>query len=131
MGNFFTDNDSLRFHLHNDLMKEIIRLKERDYADKDKYDFAPENYEDAIDSYERVLGIVGEITADVLAQNAEGKYKYVNLRKRENSIFVRTIQNLAIIYLGINQNQEKSGSQNNRKQKRLQKQHRHQKQKNN
>lgn len=71
MGNFFTDNDSLRFHLHNDLMKEIIRLKERDYADKDKYDFAPENYEDAIDSYERVLGIVGEITADVLAQNAE------------------------------------------------------------
>ena len=41
MGNFFTDNERLKFHLHHDLMKEIIRLKERDYADKDKYDFAP------------------------------------------------------------------------------------------
>ena len=71
MGNFFTDNERLKFHLHHDLMKEIIRLKERDYADKDQYDFAPENYEDAIDSYEKVLEIVGEITADVLAENAK------------------------------------------------------------
>ncbi len=71
MGNFFTDNERLKFHLHNDMMKEIIRLKERDYADKDKYDFAPESYEDAIDSYEKVLEIVGEITADVLAENAK------------------------------------------------------------
>lgn len=71
MGNFFTDNERLKFHLHNDMMKEIIRLKERDYADKDKYDFAPENYEDAIDSYEKVLEIVGEITSDVLAENAK------------------------------------------------------------
>lgn len=71
MGNFFTDNERLKFHLHNDMMKEIIRLKERDYADKDKYDFAPESYEDAIDSYEKVLEIIGEITSDVLAENAK------------------------------------------------------------
>lgn len=71
MGNFFTDNERLKFHLHNDMMKKIIRLKERDYADKDKYDFAPESYEDAIDSYEKVLEIVGEITSDVLAENAK------------------------------------------------------------
>ena len=71
MGNFFTDNERLKFHLHNDMMKEIIRLKERDYADKDKYDFAPESYEDAINSYEKVLEIVGEITSDVLAENAK------------------------------------------------------------
>lgn len=71
MGNFFTDNERLKFHLHNDMMKEIIPLKERDYADKDKYDFAPESYEDAIDSYEKVLEIVGEITSDVLAENAK------------------------------------------------------------
>ncbi len=71
MGNFFTDNESLKFHLHHDLMEEIVRLKERDYADKDKYDFAPENFEDAIDSYEKVLEIIGEITSDVLAVNAK------------------------------------------------------------
>ena len=71
MGNFFTDNERLKFHLHHDLMQEIIRLKERDYADKDKYDFAPENFEDALDSYEKVLELIGEITADVLAENAK------------------------------------------------------------
>lgn len=71
MGNFFTDNERLKFHLHHDLMQEIIRLKERDYADKDKYDFAPENFEDALDSYEKVLEIIGKITADVLAENAK------------------------------------------------------------
>ena len=71
MGNFFTDNERLKFHLHHDLMQEIIRLKERDYADKDKYDFAPENFEDALDSYEKVLEIIGEITANVLAENAK------------------------------------------------------------
>lgn len=71
MGNFFTDNERLKFHLHHDLMQEIIRLKERDYADKDKYDFAPENFEDALDSYEKVLEIIGEITAYVLAENAK------------------------------------------------------------
>ncbi|MBO5854520.1 MAG: acyl-CoA dehydrogenase family protein, partial [Bacteroidales bacterium] len=71
MGNFFNDNENLKFHLHHELMEEIVRLKERDYADKDKYDFAPENFEDALDSYERVLGIIGEISSDVLAENAE------------------------------------------------------------
>ena len=71
MGNFFNDNEGLKFHLRHELMEEIIRLKERDYADKDKYEYAPENFEDAIDSYEKVLGIIGEISADVLWENAE------------------------------------------------------------
>ncbi|MDR1846598.1 MAG: acyl-CoA dehydrogenase family protein [Bacteroidales bacterium] len=69
--NFFTDNEGLKFHLHNELMEEIIRLKEKDYADFGKFDYAPENYNDAIDSYEKVLDIVGEITGEVLAVNAE------------------------------------------------------------
>ena len=71
MGNFYTDNEGLKFHLRHDLMEEIVRLKERDYADKDKYDFAPENYEDAVDSYEKVLEIIGEISSDVLYENAK------------------------------------------------------------
>ena len=71
MANFFTDNEALKFHLNHPLMKEIIRLKERDYTDKDTYDYAPADYEDAIDSYEKVLEIVGEITGNVIAENAE------------------------------------------------------------
>lgn len=71
MANFFTDNESLKFHLNHEMMKEIVKLKERDYADAGNYDYAPVDYEDAIDSYEKVLEIVGEITGDILAPNAQ------------------------------------------------------------
>ena len=71
MANFYTDNPSLRHHLHHPLMKRIVELKERGFADKDKYDYAPQDYEDAMDSYEKVLEIVGEICGEIIAPNAE------------------------------------------------------------
>nr|WP_321452441.1 acyl-CoA dehydrogenase family protein [uncultured Carboxylicivirga sp.] len=71
MANFFTDNQDLKFHLTHPLMKKIVALKERNFADKDKFDYAPMDYEDAMDSYEKVLEIVGEICGDVVAPNAE------------------------------------------------------------
>ncbi len=72
MSNFYIDNPSLRHHLHHPLMERIVELKERGYADKDKYDYAPQDFEDAMDSYEKVLEIVGEICGEVIAPNAEG-----------------------------------------------------------
>ncbi len=72
MGNFFTDNTDLQFHLNHPLMKKIVELKEDNFSDAQKYDYAPVDHEDAIDSYKRVLGIIGEICADTLAPNAEG-----------------------------------------------------------
>lgn len=71
MANFFEDNKGLQFQLENPMMKEIIRLKERDFADYGKYDYAPKDLEDAMDSYKRVLSLIGEITGEVLAHNAE------------------------------------------------------------
>lgn len=71
MANFFTDNPDLLFHLQHPLMKKIVALKERDFADKDKFDYAPMDFEDAMDSYEKVLEIVGEICGDIVAPNAE------------------------------------------------------------
>lgn len=71
MANFFTDNESLKFHLNHELMKEIVKLKERDFEDAKEYDYAPVDFEDAIDSYEKILEIIGEITGQVLAPNAE------------------------------------------------------------
>lgn len=53
-------------------MKRIVELKERGYADKDTYDYAPIDFEDAMDSYEKVLEIVGEICGEIIAPNAEG-----------------------------------------------------------
>jgi len=71
MPNFFTDNPDLKFHLNHPLMKKIITLKERNFADRDKYDYAPVDFEDTMDSYERVLDVVGEICGDIIAPNAE------------------------------------------------------------
>ncbi|TAJ15782.1 acyl-CoA dehydrogenase [Marinilabiliaceae bacterium JC017] len=71
MANFFTDNPDLKFHLTHPLMKKIVALKERNFADKDKFDYAPIDFEDAMDSYEKVLDIVGEICGDIVAPNAE------------------------------------------------------------
>ncbi len=72
MANFYTDTPELKHHLEHPLMKRIVELKERNYADKDKYDYAPFDFEDAMDSYDKVLEIVGEICGDIIAPNAEG-----------------------------------------------------------
>ena len=72
MANFFLDNKDLQYHLEHPLMRKIVELKERNFSEKDLYDYAPQNYEDAMDSYRRVMQIVGEVCGDVIAPNAEG-----------------------------------------------------------
>ena len=72
MANFYLDNKDLQYHLSHPLMKRIIELKERNFADAKVYDYAPQDAEDALDSYKRVLEIVGDVCAEVLAPNAEG-----------------------------------------------------------
>ena len=72
MANFFLDNKDLQFRMNHPLMKKIVELKEKGYADKDAYDYAPVDFEDAQDSYRRVMEIVGEVCGDVIAPNAEG-----------------------------------------------------------
>lgn len=71
MANFYNDNPALKLHLNHPMMKKIVELKERNFADVDKYDYAPRNFEDAMDSYDKVLEIVGEICGDIIAENAE------------------------------------------------------------
>jgi alkylation response protein AidB-like acyl-CoA dehydrogenase len=71
MANFYKDNAGLGFQLSHPLMKKIVDLKERNYAGKEKYDYAPVDFEDAIDSYDKVLEIIGEICGDIIAPNAE------------------------------------------------------------
>ncbi len=72
MANFFLDNKDLKYHLSHPLMRKIVELKERGFAEKDLYDYAPQNFEDAMDSYQRVMEIIGQVCADVIAPNAEG-----------------------------------------------------------
>ncbi|MBK8808360.1 MAG: acyl-CoA dehydrogenase family protein [Bacteroidales bacterium] len=64
--NFYNDNKNLKFHLEHPLMKKIVQLKENDFADKDKFDYAPRDFEDTLDSYEKVMEIVGELSGTLL-----------------------------------------------------------------
>lgn len=72
MANNYTDHPELKFELNHPLMKRIVELKERDFRDKDSYDYAPLDFDDAMDSYDRVLDITGEIAGTTIADNAEG-----------------------------------------------------------
>ena len=72
MANFFSDNKDLQFHLQHPLMRKIVALKERNYTLKDHHELAPQNFEDAMDNYRRVLEIAGEVCGEVIAPNAEG-----------------------------------------------------------
>ena len=71
MPNAYTDYPEIKFHMEHELMNRIVELKERGYEDKDKYDYAPQNFEDAMDSYDKTLEIVGDVVSNVIAPNAE------------------------------------------------------------
>ena len=71
MANYYSDYPELKFHLDHPLMERIVELKERGYADKDQFEDAPVDYNDAIDNYDRVLEIAGDIAANVIEPNSE------------------------------------------------------------
>lgn len=71
MANYYTEHPEIEFHLDHPLMKRIVELKERNYADKEKYEEAPVCYEDAIETYKRILDVTGEIAGETIAPNSE------------------------------------------------------------
>ena len=71
MDNFFKDTPDFKFHLEHPLVRKIVKLKENDFKEADEYDYAPQNHEDAIDTYDKILDIVGDICANTVAKNAE------------------------------------------------------------
>lgn len=71
MSNYYTDHPEIGFQLNHPLMKRIVELKERDYADQEKFEEAPVNFEDAIENYKRLLEITGDIAANIIEPNSE------------------------------------------------------------
>lgn len=65
------DSKKLQYYLNDPLMKRIVELKERNFADKDKYDYAPVNFEDAIENYKRIIDITGDVAQNVIEPNSE------------------------------------------------------------
>lgn len=114
--NFYSDNEALKFHLNHPHMRKCVDMKENNYADKDKFDYAPENFEDAMDSYDKVMEIIGDIAANVLDVNAEsvdhegpevinGRVKYARGTQENHDVLTRAgVYGLALPrkYNGLN-----------------------------
>ncbi|MHC1737356.1 MAG: acyl-CoA dehydrogenase family protein [Ignavibacteriaceae bacterium] len=70
MPNFFLDNKDILFHFNNFELREIVQIAENNYKEKELYNYAPVNYEDAMENYRQILEIVGDITGNYIAERA-------------------------------------------------------------
>lgn len=96
--NFYTDNKVLRHYLKHPLMQRIVSMQENGYAEADEYNYAPIDFEEAVEGYEQVLNLVGKMCAEVIAPNAMeietngptlegGRVKYAPATERNLELF--------------------------------------------
>ncbi len=71
MPNFFDQNEDLKFSLRWLDLADVVALREDGFAESGEYDYAPVDLEDALDSYRRVLRLVGDISANFIEPRAE------------------------------------------------------------
>ena len=101
MNNFYKDNDRLKRQMTHPMMKRIVALKEDGYTQSREYRSAPENFNDAIDSYDKVMEVMGEICAGTIAQNAydvdaegphceHGRVTYASGTQRNHEMLTRS-----------------------------------------
>jgi hypothetical protein len=69
--NKYKDTPELSARMHSPLMERIVELKENFYSEAGKYDYAPADFADAMDNFERVLDLTGSVCDEVIAPNAE------------------------------------------------------------
>jgi Acyl-CoA dehydrogenases len=69
--NNYKDTPELKARMHSPLMERIVELKENFYTEADKYDYAPADFADAMDNFDRVLELTGSVCDEVIAPNAE------------------------------------------------------------
>jgi len=73
VANFFLDNEDIQFLFDYMDLAELARLQEDRFADTAgrQCDYAPQDEADTIDNYRRILEIVGQISGEMIAPNAE------------------------------------------------------------
>lgn len=70
MANFYKDNEDISFLLDNVDLSDIIKLKERNFIEKDEYAYAPGDVDEAIENYKLSLDVLGDICANIIAPRA-------------------------------------------------------------
>jgi hypothetical protein len=68
--NFFLDNQDLQFRLAQLDLRAVLEIKEKGYTTHVQYPSAPRSYADALENYQLLLEVLGEICATVIAPNA-------------------------------------------------------------
>ena len=69
--NYYLDNPDIKFHLLNIGLDETVQLRENNFEEADDYLDAPESLDDAYDSYDKVLEMLGEMCGDLIAPRSE------------------------------------------------------------
>ena len=64
--NYYTDNPVLRHYLTHPLLRRIVEMREHNFTEAEKYDYAPVDFEEAVAGYEQILTLVGELCAEVV-----------------------------------------------------------------
>ncbi|MFA5863544.1 MAG: acyl-CoA dehydrogenase family protein [Phycisphaerae bacterium] len=78
MPNFFTENEDIVFNFNTMDLAALAKITEEGYKFTQTFDYAPENAEDAIDNYRRILKMLGQLSAEFIAEQAEGVDKEGN-----------------------------------------------------
>ena len=99
MGNFFKDNPDLMFTLEHLDLAPVAELVEHGYKNAEEFDYAPENFADALDNYRQALKVVGEIAADRIEPrsrtvDAEGP-KFENGKVTYHPLTTQNLKDLA------------------------------------
>ena len=72
MSNFYRDNPDLQSTLRRLDLARVVRLREDGYEQAKDFAYAFKDHEDALDSYERTLDIVGDLAGEYIEPRAEG-----------------------------------------------------------
>ena len=72
MGNFYKDNDDIRFLFKHMDLEKVAGLQEENFKHAGQFETAPANANEAITNYDMVLDSVGQLSGDFIAPRSEG-----------------------------------------------------------
>ncbi len=86
MGNFYTDNDDIRFLFEHIDIGKLAEVIEEDFKFAKEFENAPSNSEEAVRNYNMVLESIGRLSADFIAPRAEDVDRQGNTLNEDGSV---------------------------------------------
>ncbi len=86
MGNFYTDNDDIKFLFNHIDLGNLAEIVEEGFRFADEFDFAPADAAEAKQNYEMVLTSLGQLSADFIAPRAEDVDRTGNTLNPDGSV---------------------------------------------